>query len=97
MRSDRDSRMFGWARRGRERTDSRRRPGYAEVTATVALVLAMGGGAFAAGHYLITSTKQISPSVLKQLQGKAGAGGAPGAAGAQQLRQTYIVLAMATS
>jgi Collagen triple helix repeat (20 copies) len=53
------------------------------ILATVALVFAMTGGAYAAKKYLITSTKQISPSVLKQLQGKAGAGGAPGAAGAQ--------------
>jgi hypothetical protein len=52
------------------------------VIATVALMLAMSGGAYAAGKYLITSTKQIKPSVLKQLTGKAGAPGAPGAAGA---------------
>jgi hypothetical protein len=41
----------------------------------------MSGGAYAAGKYLITSTKQIKPSVLKSLQGRAGATGAPGAAG----------------
>ncbi|HEY2631122.1 MAG TPA: collagen-like protein [Solirubrobacteraceae bacterium] len=64
---------------------------------TIALVFAMSGGAYAAKHYLITSTKQISPSVLKTLQGKAGAPGAkgdigpegkpgsPGTAGAQGL------------
>ena len=55
----------------------------ATVIAGLALVFAMTGGAYAAKKYLITSTKQISPSVLKQLQGKAGAAGAPGAAGAQ--------------
>ena len=53
------------------------------VLAVLALVFAMTGGAYAAKKYLITSTKQISPSVLKALQGKAGAAGAPGAAGAQ--------------
>jgi hypothetical protein len=42
----------------------------------------MTGGAFAA-KYLITSTKQISPSVLKKLKGAAGPAGAPGAPGAQ--------------
>jgi len=55
----------------------------AMVIAGLALVFAMSGGAYAAKKYLITSTKQISPSVLKALQGKAGAAGAPGAAGAQ--------------
>ncbi|HEY2282667.1 MAG TPA: hypothetical protein VGH60_03855 [Solirubrobacteraceae bacterium] len=56
------------------------------VIAVFALVFAMTGGAYAAKRYLITSTKQISPSVLKSLQGKAGragASGAPGTAGAQ--------------
>jgi hypothetical protein len=54
---------------------------YANVAVTFALVFAMTGGAYAANKYLITSTKQIKPSVLKQLQGKAGANGAQGAAG----------------
>lgn len=60
----------------------RRRFTYANVAATFALVFAMTGGAFAAGHYLITSPKQISPKVLKALKGASGAPGAPGAAGA---------------
>jgi hypothetical protein len=56
---------------------------YANVTATIALFLAVSGGAaYAASHYLITSTKQIKPSVLKQLKGASGAAGAPGAPGA---------------
>jgi Collagen triple helix repeat (20 copies) len=59
----------------------RRRLSYANVTATLALVFAMSGGAMAANHYLITSTKQISPKVLKKLTGKTGAPGANGAIG----------------
>jgi hypothetical protein len=55
----------------------------AMVIAGLALVFAMTGGAYAAKKYLITSTKQISPSVLKQLQGRAGAPGTAGAQGAQ--------------
>ncbi len=52
------------------------------VLAGLALVFAMTGGAYAAKKYLITSTKQISPSVLKALQGKAGAPGSAGSQGA---------------
>ncbi len=60
----------------------RRRISYANVTATLPLVFAMSGGAIAADHYLIRSTKQINPKVLKQLTGKTGKTGAPGANGA---------------
>jgi hypothetical protein len=60
----------------------RQRITFANITATLALVFAMSGGAYAAKHYLVTSTKQISPSVLKSLTGKNGAAGAPGPAGA---------------
>jgi hypothetical protein len=42
----------------------------------------MTGGAFAA-KYLITSTSQIKPSVLKKLKGATGPAGAAGAQGAQ--------------
>ncbi len=57
---------------------------YANVVATLALVFAMGGSAVAASHYLITSSKQISPKVLKELKapGKPGPAGPAGAAGA---------------
>ena len=59
----------------------RRHLSYANVTATLALVFAMSGGALAASHYLITSTKQIKPSVLSSLKGKAGPAGPAGANG----------------
>jgi hypothetical protein len=58
-----------------------RRLTYANVTATLALVFSMSGGALAANHYLINSTKQISPKVLKKLKGAKGKTGAAGAAG----------------
>jgi Collagen triple helix repeat (20 copies) len=60
----------------------RRRLSYANVVATLALVFAMSGGALAATHYLVTSTKQISPKVLKSLKGAKGTNGINGVAGA---------------
>jgi Collagen triple helix repeat (20 copies) len=51
------------------------------IIATFALVFAMSGGAYAANKYLITSTKQISPKVLKSLKGASGKAGANGANG----------------
>jgi hypothetical protein len=59
----------------------RRRSTYANMALTLGLLFAMSGGAFAASKYLITSTKQISPKVLKALVGKPGAKGANGANG----------------
>src|SRR3954454_13640276 len=58
----------------------RARMTYANVVATLALLFAMSGGALAAKHYLLTSTGQISPNVLKELK-KPGARGATGPAG----------------
>jgi Collagen triple helix repeat (20 copies) len=55
---------------------------YANIIATLALVFAMSGGAMAARHYLLSSTSQISPKVLKALKGKPGAAGPAGAQGA---------------
>jgi hypothetical protein len=60
-----------------------RRDWTARALAVVALAVAIGGGtAFAAGRYLITSTKQIKPSVLKALR-KPGPAGPAGAQGPQ--------------
>jgi hypothetical protein len=59
-----------------------RRPSPGSVIAVVALFFALGGSAIAAKHYLITSTKQIKPSVLKTLKGKRGPAGPRGAVGA---------------
>src|ERR1700687_5083550 len=61
----------------------RRHLSYANVVATLALVFAMSGGALAAKHYLINSTKQINPKVLKKLRGHAGTNGPKGPAGLQ--------------
>lgn len=59
----------------------RRRVTYANLAMTIALVFAMTGGAFAAKRWVITSTKQIKPSVLKQLEGKPGPAGPEGKQG----------------
>jgi hypothetical protein len=62
---------------------TRRHFNYANVVATLALGFAMSGGALAATHYAINSSKQINPKVLKSLKGSKGATGAAGANGAQ--------------
>jgi hypothetical protein len=59
----------------------RRHLNYANVIATLALFFAMSGGALAAKHYLINSTKQINPKVIKKLKGNTGPRGATGATG----------------
>jgi hypothetical protein len=59
----------------------RRNLSYANVAATLALLFAMTGSAIAANHYLISSTKQINPKVLKALKGADGKAGETGMAG----------------
>jgi hypothetical protein len=54
----------------------------ATAIAMLALFFAIGGTAFAAHHYLVTSTSQIKPSVLKALRGQTGPAGPAGQAGA---------------
>jgi hypothetical protein len=56
----------------------RRHLSYANVAATLALLFAMTGSAIAAKHYLINSTKQINPKVLKKLKGNRGPRGLTG-------------------
>jgi hypothetical protein len=56
---------------------------YANVTATLALVLALSGSAIAGTTYLLTSTSQISPTVLKKLKGAKGPKGQRGKTGAK--------------
>jgi Collagen triple helix repeat (20 copies) len=58
-----------------------RKPSPGTVIAVVALFFALAGSAIAAHHYLITSTKQIKPSVLKALKGNRGLAGSVGPAG----------------
>ena len=60
----------------------RNRLTYANAAMTLALVFAMSGGAYAASKYVITSTKQIKPSVLSALKGKSGPAGPAGPTGA---------------
>ncbi len=63
-------------------------PSPSMAVALVALFVALGGTAVAAKHYLIDSTKQINPKVLRKLHGErgprglTGAPGTPGAPGA---------------
>jgi hypothetical protein len=59
----------------------RRRVSFVHVGLVVVLVFVMSGGAYAAGKFLITSTKQIKPSVLAQLKGKVGKTGPAGLVG----------------
>jgi Collagen triple helix repeat (20 copies) len=58
-----------------------RRPSAATIIAVVALFFALGGSAVAS-HFLITSTREIKPSVLKKLRGSQGPAGPAGVQGA---------------
>jgi hypothetical protein len=62
------------------------KPSPAVAIATVALFFSIVGTGLAASKYLITSTSQIKPSVLKSLRGDRGPAGAPGAQGLQGLQ-----------
>ena len=59
-----------------------KKPSPAMIVACLALFVASAGTSLAAHHYLITSTKQIKPSVLAKLKGAKGAKGATGDTGA---------------
>jgi hypothetical protein len=62
---------------------TRRRLTPTVALAAVVLAVALGtGSAYAAKHYLLSSTKQIKPSLLKTLRGRAGATGRSGQTGA---------------
>ncbi len=51
--------------------------------AWLALFVALTGTSMAASHYVVSSTKQIKPSVMKKLRGNRGPAGAQGPAGPQ--------------
>lgn len=53
----------------------------AVILSVIALVLAIGGTSYAARKYVITSTRQIAPKVLKQLKGAQGPRGVQGTQG----------------
>jgi hypothetical protein len=58
-----------------------RRPSPATIIASIALFFSLAGTGLAASKYLITSTKQIKPSVLSSLHGSQGARGPQGVQG----------------
>ena len=58
------------------------------LVAWLALFVALGGTSLAASHFVITSTKQIKPSVIKKLKGNRGSTGPRGAQGPQGAKGT---------
>jgi hypothetical protein len=75
------------------------------VVACLALFVASTGTSIAAGHYLVTSSKQIKPSVLAKLKGAKGPKGntgatggigATGASGATNVHVRYAIGAFAS-
>ncbi len=60
----------------------RQRISPATIVASVALFFSVTGAGIAAGHYLITSTRQIAPNVLRELRGARGPRGPVGPPGA---------------
>jgi hypothetical protein len=70
--------LFGFGQRGTEMFKR-------TLFATAVAVVLLGGSAYAGSRWVITSTHQIKPSVLKQLRGQMGPQGATGAAGAAGL------------
>ena len=51
------------------------------LVAWLALFVALGGTSFAASHYVINSTRQINPKVLRKLEGRASGAGLAGPTG----------------
>lgn len=78
-----------------------RKPSAAITISTAALFFSLTGAGIAAQHYLITSTKQIKPSVLRQIarqlpaargpRGGEGEQGVPGPAGTIDWQNEYTV------
>src|SRR4051794_17177247 len=56
------------------------------VLSVIALTVALGGGTAFAARYVITSTKQIKPSVRRALKGNRGPSGLTGPRGLQGLQ-----------
>ena len=58
-----------------------RRPSYVHLAAALTAFLTLSTGALAARHFLITSTRQVTPKVLLALRNHRGPPGIPGAQG----------------